>query len=101
LPIYAGAPAGSRGPGLPIHRWRKMRPSGTHDAAEFLDALDLFGTIQPGKRADLLLVDGNPLDDVANVARRSGVMVRGVWLAEDELRSRLEDLAASYPPRRN
>ncbi len=70
--------------------------AGTHDAAEFLDALDLFGTISPGKRADLILVNGNPLDDVANVARRSGVMVRGRWLTEDELRSRLEELADSY-----
>lgn len=70
--------------------------AGTHDAAEFLDALDLFGTISPGRPADLILVDGNPLDDVANVARRSGVMLRGRWLAEDELQSRLEELADSY-----
>ena len=38
-----------------------------------------------GKRADLLLLDANPLDDVGNVARRAGVMVRGRWLPESEI----------------
>ncbi len=30
-----------------------------------------------GRRADLILLNSNPLDDVANVADREGVMVRG------------------------
>lgn len=41
-----------------------------------------FGSIAPGLRADLLLLDGNPLDDVANADRISGVMLRGRWLDE-------------------
>src|SRR5262249_7341856 len=56
----------------------------TSNAAEFLKADDL-GTVTVGKRADLILLEGNPLKDVANVARRAGVMVRGEWLPETEL----------------
>lgn len=68
----------------------------TADAAEFLKKSDDFGTISPGKRADLLLVSANPLDDVRNAARLEGVMVRGRWYTKAELHSRLEALAASF-----
>jgi len=61
-----------------------------------LKAASEFGTVAVGKRADLILVDDNPLKDVANVARRSGVMLRGRWLPESELHKMLDDLAASY-----
>ncbi len=52
----------------------------TIDAARFLEAKDdpSFGSIAPGKRADLLLVDGDPLEDLANLARIRAVLVRGV-----------------------
>ena len=70
--------------------------AGTRDAAEFLGALDEFGTIEVGKRADLLLLDENPLLDVRNVERIAGVMVRGRWLPGNELRERLERIAKSF-----
>jgi imidazolonepropionase-like amidohydrolase len=50
--------------------------------------------VEVGKRADLLLVAGDPLANVANVGRRVGVMARGRWLTETELQSRLEALAS-------
>src|SRR5689334_13179541 len=53
-----------------------------------------FGTVEVGMRADLLLLDANPLDSVANLSRRAGVMVRGRWLPESELRKMLEHVAA-------
>jgi hypothetical protein len=52
--------------------------------------------VEVGRRADLILLDANPLTSVANVQRRAGVMVRGLWLPEAELQQRLEQLAASY-----
>ena len=61
----------------------------TANPSEFLGR-DAFGLVTVGARADLLLLDANPLADVANAARRTGVMVRGRWLAENELRSLLE-----------
>lgn len=70
--------------------------AGTYNAAEFLEALNEFGTVSVGKRADLLLVDGNPLQDVANVAKISGVMLRGKWLPKQELDTKLAALAKLY-----
>jgi imidazolonepropionase-like amidohydrolase len=67
----------------------------TSNAAEFLGALDEFGTVAIGQRADLILVEANPLEDVTNVAKRVGVMLRGQWLDEAELQSRLEAFAES------
>ncbi len=40
---------------------------------------DDFGTIEPGKRADLILLDKNPLEDVANIKSHRGVMAAGRW----------------------
>ena len=45
--------------------------AGTRDAAESLGMLDQVGTVEPGKAADLLVVDGNPtenINDLTNVA---------------------------------
>jgi hypothetical protein len=45
-----------------------------------------FGTIEPGKRADLLLLDRNPLESIRNVRQPAGVMARGIWLSADDLK---------------
>jgi imidazolonepropionase-like amidohydrolase len=52
-----------------------------------------FGTVESGMRADLLLLDADPLQSVANLSKRAGVMVRGRWLPESELRKMLENIA--------
>jgi hypothetical protein len=44
-----------------------------------MNGRDAFGTITPGKRADLLLLQENPLDDVANARKILGVMAAGRW----------------------
>lgn len=64
--------------------------AGTSDAARFLHREGEFGTVAVGLRADLLLVTDNPLDDVGNVAKRSGVMLRGIWMPEEELQHKLK-----------
>lgn len=66
----------------------------TRNAAEYLGAAGEVGTIETGKRADLVLLDANPLQSVANASRISGVMVRGRWLARAELDRMLEEIAA-------
>jgi len=58
--------------------------------------LDQAGSIAVGKRADLVLLSGNPLSDIAETRRISGVMLRGRWLAQEDLEQNLEALAASY-----
>ena len=64
--------------------------------AEFLGATDKFGTVAIGRRADLILVSGNPLQDVTNAAKRVGVMIGGRWMSEAELREMLDDLVTSF-----
>ena len=52
----------------------------TRNPADYLRASAHWGTIEPGKRADLVLVNGNPLEDIANTARIRGVAIGGRWL---------------------
>jgi imidazolonepropionase-like amidohydrolase len=68
----------------------------THNPAEFLRALDTLGTVERGKRADLVLLEANPLENIANAERRVGVMVRGRWLPEAELKQMLEAIAPRF-----
>ena len=68
----------------------------TRRVAEHFDALDEFGTVEVGRRADLLLLTANPVDDVAHVARRAGVMVNGDWWSEARIQDRLAGIAQFY-----
>ena len=55
-----------------------------------------FGTVTPGSRADLVLLNSNPLVNVKNLADRAGVMVKGRWIPRSEIDKELEALAAKY-----
>ncbi len=70
--------------------------SGTRNVGEYFQGYDTFGTVAAARRADLILTNANPLDDVANVADRAGVMVRGVWKSEEEIQQGLAEIAASF-----
>jgi imidazolonepropionase-like amidohydrolase len=48
----------------------------TRNSAEFLRLADA-GTLQPGKSADFIVLDANPLDDITNTRRISQVILRG------------------------
>jgi imidazolonepropionase-like amidohydrolase len=49
----------------------------TRNAAEFMSASGEFGVVARGARADLVLLEANPLEDVRNLSRITGVMVHG------------------------
>lgn len=53
-------------------------------------------TIAAGAPADLVLLDGDPLKDIAATRKREGVMVRGTWFAQATLDGKLDELAKSY-----
>ena len=55
-----------------------------------------FGTITPGKSADLMVLAANPLLDVQNLRRPLGVMTRGHWREERELQSLAQKPVAGY-----
>lgn len=68
--------------------------AGTKNPARFFGRESEFGTVEVGKRADLILLNGNPLEDIRNVHRQAGVMVRGRWLPKAEIDRRLAEMAA-------
>ena len=92
-------------PGFALHRelermsaagmspWDILR-SGTVNVGEYFRSDDRFGMIAEGHRADLLLVDGNPLQDVSNLSKIAGVMTRGRWLSKEAIDQRLAEIAA-------
>ena len=55
-----------------------------------------FGTVATGNRADLILVDSNPLENLATLRDRRGVMVKGRWLPRSEIEDRLQEIATRY-----
>ena len=59
-------------------------------AAEYV-RLDDRGSLVPGKRADLLVLDASPLDDIVNTRRISRTFIAGVELDREALRARIED----------
>jgi cytosine/adenosine deaminase-related metal-dependent hydrolase len=68
----------------------------TYNPAFYLGELEEFGTVEVGKRADLVLLEGNPLEDIANTRQIAGVMVRGRWYSREDLDLMLEAVAADY-----
>lgn len=95
-------------PGFSVHReMQSMKSagltnyqilaSGTRNSAEYFTKFNGVpmdsGVVAKGHRADLVLLEANPLTDIANFARRAGVMVNGVWISESEIQKRLAKYA--------
>jgi len=70
--------------------------SGTANPAIYFDAEGTFGTIETGASADLILLDANPLEDIRNMRRQAGVLVRGEWLPQSDIEKRLAAIAEQY-----
>jgi imidazolonepropionase-like amidohydrolase len=70
--------------------------TGTRNVAQYFGTADRAGTIERGKVADLVLLDGNPLTDITNTTRIAGVMARGTWVPRAELDRRLAEIAADH-----
>jgi hypothetical protein len=54
--------------------------SATLEPARYLDATDSLGTVEPGKIADLVLLDANPLADIRNTRKIAAVISAGKFL---------------------
>jgi imidazolonepropionase-like amidohydrolase len=59
--------------------------SATRNIAAAYHKLDQFGTLEAGKLADLVILDGDPLQDVENIRRISTVMKDGQVVDRDKL----------------
>ncbi len=52
----------------------------TLEGAKYFRAADRLGSVEVGKRADLTMVDGDPLKDISVMRRVKRVMLNGVWI---------------------
>lgn len=91
-------------PGFSLHRELRvmadvgMSPfeilrTGTVAVARHFGDADRAGTVAQGMRADLVLLERNPLEDIAHVQQIAGVMVGGRWLSGQAIAERLEAVA--------
>ena len=70
--------------------------SATKNPAMFLGLSDQAGTIATGKRGDLVLLDANPLEDIANTQKRAGVMIKGQYFTQAEMNRWLDEIAPRF-----
>lgn len=68
----------------------------TLNGARFLGREATMGTVEQGKNADLVLLDANPMADVANLDKIAAVVVKGRYLPRAALDKLLSDAAATY-----
>jgi imidazolonepropionase-like amidohydrolase len=86
IPIVAGSDTGLIGYGLhrelELYVQAGMTPleaiqTATTAAARAMNLADDSGSIEPGKRADLILVNGNPLENISNIRKVARVIANG------------------------
>ncbi len=104
--ILAGSDAGVIGifPGWSLHEELRlfvdslgMTPAealarATRESAEFLGIADSVGSIAEGRVADLVLLDGDPLEDIGNTRRIAAVLLRGTPYREEDLERILQQV---------
>jgi imidazolonepropionase-like amidohydrolase len=72
----------------------------TLNPARFFNMEDQLGTAQKGKLADLVLLSGNPLEDIANTQKIAGVIADGHYFSRgdlDKMLTRVEAAARRRP----
>jgi imidazolonepropionase-like amidohydrolase len=74
---------------------REALEAATLTPARFFETDKEMGAIEKGKLADMVLLDGDPLDDIRNVRKVQGVFTHGRFYARKDLDAILE---ASAPP---
>lgn len=98
LPILAGTDAGVPFslPGWSLHEELELLveagltpaealAAATRGPAEALGRLDELGTVEPGKRADLVLLRDDPLQDIRNTREIEAVVLDGRLLGREDL----------------
>ncbi len=67
----------------------------TRNPAIYLGLTDMVGTIEQGKKADLVLLEANPLENISNTKRINAVIVNGKLFPRVSLDKMLKDAEAA------
>lgn len=114
VPMVAGTDAGLSGVvgGFSLHdeielmTQAGLTPTEALSAATRLPAIWLgidkeAGTVEAGKRADLILLDANPLMDIKNIRKIAGVFIDGKWIDQSTISKMLSELARKNTATKN
>jgi imidazolonepropionase-like amidohydrolase len=106
VPVVAGTDAGTSGVvwGFSLHdelellvqcglNTEEALASATRLPAAWLGIDSLVGSVAVGKCADLVLLDENPLADIRNTRKISGVFFNGRWIDRKTINAMLADLS--------
>lgn len=96
LLLGADAPQIFNPPGFSVHRELALLvdaglepfeaiAAGTTNVGTYLGISDTHGKIKPGYRADIIVLDRNPLENIPFGSYIQGVMTNGVWYDKDTL----------------
>ncbi len=69
---------------------------GTSGSARLLGLDHLIGSVEPGKQADLIVVDGNPIDDISTLQHKIALVMKAGPIVRNELEGGRTDIE---PPR--
>jgi len=107
IPIAAGTdtPIGLAAPGYSLHSELEMLvraglsplealQSATVRPAEFFSLQEIMGTIDVGKKADMVLLNANPLDDISHTRQVAAVVSKGVFYTQAQLLDRVRAINA-------
>ena len=77
----------------------KLEPTSQKLGVDVAVVTQSIGTIRMGAVPDFVLLDANPLENIANTTRIAGVMIRGRWIPKSEIDRRLTELRTPQRPR--
>jgi Amidohydrolase family len=112
VPILSGTDASDVGPvaGFGLHQelqefvndgftpYQALRTA-TVNPARYFRQSNQWGTIETGKRADMVLLDVNPLENIGNTTKIAGVVLQGKWIEQSKLQADLAGVPAAYEAR--
>jgi len=75
--------------------YQALRAS-TTNPFEFLGELEDAGTVEVGKRANLVLLEANPLENISNTQQIAGVMIQSRWLSKADIQAGMDEVVAYF-----
>lgn len=78
---------------------QEILKAATYNGADFYGRTSEFGDLKVGLRSDLVLLGGNPMEDLKHVHSVEGVMLGCRWFGKEELKSALDQLRDTETPK--